>query len=336
MFVCGFLFLFVLTGMPAMTRAADTNAVTASDTDSKSLETITSQDSLRSYLQIQEQLHNTQATIEKNRVEASNAAAANTEILDGRLNQIEKTMAAKHLSELQEINRILIASGIFATFGLLVLLAVALLQLTAINRLATATLRMPANSALPALSLNDRELLPPSVMEQTTARFLSVMERLEQRMADLESAVNPTRHLPANGTNGDSVNDLAPDEDKTPSLFATGHSSPVALLLGKGQSLLKLDQPESALDCFDQALALDPANTEVLIKKGAALERLQRLSDAIECYNRAIAHDNTLTMAYLYKGAVFNRMERYGEALECYEQALKTRQKIHAANVIFE
>jgi tetratricopeptide (TPR) repeat protein len=110
----------------------------------------------------------------------------------------------------------------------------------------------------------------------------------------------------------------------------------VTMLLGKGQTLMKLDKPEDALGCLDEALALEPDNTDALIKKGAVLERLQRLPEAIDCYDRAIARDNTITMAYLYKGAVFNRMERYSEALECYEQALKTRQKGESADVVFQ
>ena len=91
--------------------------------------------------------------------------------------------------------------------------------------------------------------------------------------------------------------------------------------------MLKLDKPEAALACFEEALALDPANTDALVKKGAALERLQRLVEAVDCYDRAIAADKSMTMAYLYKGGVFNRMERYTEALECYERALNTKDK---------
>jgi tetratricopeptide (TPR) repeat protein len=107
---------------------------------------------------------------------------------------------------------------------------------------------------------------------------------------------------------------------------ATPDAARITMLLGKGQSLLNLDQAEEALGCFDQVLALDPSHPEALVKKGAALERLRKLEEAIACYDRAIAANGSLTVAYLYKGGLFNRMERFSEALECYEQALRTQE----------
>ena len=101
----------------------------------------------------------------------------------------------------------------------------------------------------------------------------------------------------------------------------------IALLLGKGQALLNLQQADTALTCFDEVIALDSTNAEAFVKKGMALERLGKLDEAIDCYDRAIALDESMTMAYLSKGGVFNRLERYGEALQCYEQALRAQQK---------
>src|SRR5207247_9265364 len=77
-----------------------------------------------------------------------------------------------------------------------------------------------------------------------------------------------------------------------------GDTPEIALLLGKGQSLLHLDQTEEAIACFNEVLALDPQHTEALVKKGTALEKIKRLEDAIECYDRAIAVDDSMTLAY--------------------------------------
>ena len=101
----------------------------------------------------------------------------------------------------------------------------------------------------------------------------------------------------------------------------------IALLLGKGQALLNLQQADNALACFDEVITLDPTNAEAFVRKGIALERLGRLDEAIDSYDRAIALDDSMTMAYLSKGGVFNRLERYGEALQCYEQALRVQKK---------
>jgi tetratricopeptide (TPR) repeat protein len=101
----------------------------------------------------------------------------------------------------------------------------------------------------------------------------------------------------------------------------------VSVLLGKGLSMMNLDNARAAAACFDEVLAIEPHNAEAWVRKGAALEKLQQLDEAIECYDHAIAANSSLTIAYLHKGGLFNRMERFNEALECYEKALRTQEK---------
>ena len=52
-----------------------------------------SQEVLRAYIQLQEQLHSTQLAIEQNRKEAKEAAAQNAQFLAGRLHDIEAALA---------------------------------------------------------------------------------------------------------------------------------------------------------------------------------------------------------------------------------------------------
>jgi tetratricopeptide (TPR) repeat protein len=336
-----FLILCILVTRFGFAGVADTNTV--SETEGKAAEAVIvgSQESLRSNLQIQEQLHNALLAIEKNRQEAEAAAARNAELLEGRLNLMERAFASQRLEELKNIEHsdrmILIAAGSFAAMGFVVLLAAAFLQWTAVNRLAAVAATLPANQTVPALGMGDGHLMPPQMLEQSTARFLGVIERLEQRIQAMEISYKAPQHLPeTSSANGDSnvPAELTVSEDS--SSPATDKAGAITLLLGKGQTLLKLDQPQAALDCFDEVLVLDPGHADALVRKGAALERLQRLDEAVECCDRAIARDNCMTMAYLYKGGVFNRMERYSEALECYEQALKSQQRGQAANVIMD
>jgi tetratricopeptide (TPR) repeat protein len=98
-------------------------------------------------------------------------------------------------------------------------------------------------------------------------------------------------------------------------------------LLAEGLSWFNGNEPEKALECFDQALAIDPKHAETLIKKAGALEKLNRFEEAIACYDNAIEADGSMTIAYLHKGGLFNRMSRYEEALQCYEHALHTHDK---------
>lgn len=353
-----FLMAFLL--LSAACASADTNAVantniaanantapstnTATDAEGQAAEAVVigTQENLRSSLQIQEELHNTQLAIEKNRKEAEAETARQNEILEGRLKLIEQSIASQRLDELKDLQRsnrlVLLAAGAFAVVGFIVLLFAAFVQWTAVNRLSVLSARLPQSlvkGSTPAVLGMGEAALLPAAAEQSTVQLLGVIEKLEKRIDSMEkSGPQPAaiaHNAATNGahpeTNGEATSAPVPAEEP---------SGAVALLMGKGQTLLKLDKPEEAIVCFDEALTIDPSNTDVLVRKGAALERLQRMDEAIACYDLAIAADNTMTMAYLYKGGVYNRMERYSEALECYEQALKTQQKGQAANVIIE
>jgi len=152
-------------------------------------------------------------------------------------------------------------------------------------------------------------------VEFSNARLFNVVERLERRLLELEHLAR----APLAGTAAplaDGPNGVLP--------APADHDRNLARLLTEGQSLLNGNQPEKALECFDQALSFEPKNAESLIKKAEALEKLNRFEEAITCYDAAIAADGTMTIAYLHKGGLFNRLSRYEEALQCYEHALHT------------
>src|SRR5205807_1432497 len=102
-------------------------------------ETNEAQQTLRSYLQLQEQLHSTLLTIERTRREAEAAAKANADAITARLEAIEQGLGSQQKQEatlLQNSNRItLIAAGIFAGVGLLAMIFTAWFLLRAMNRL---------------------------------------------------------------------------------------------------------------------------------------------------------------------------------------------------------
>jgi tetratricopeptide (TPR) repeat protein len=316
----GCLVLLAVIGLLQPALADDTNAATSA---------LDAQDFLRSYLQIQEQLHITQLAVEKNRLEAEAAAVSNSAAVEERLKLMEKTIANDHIEQLGGMERldrtVLLTACGFAGIGFLVLLLAAFLQWTAVNRLAAVALGASASPSPQGMGLGGSRLPSARSPEQSDARFLGLMEGLERRLQELEASVKPPQTTPGNGSGTGHSNGSAakssPVEISPPA--APDKEGRIKLLLGKSQSLLKLDQATAALECLDEAIALDPSNADSLVKKGAALERLQRFQEAIECYDLAIARDDSMIMAYLYKGGVFNRMERHGEALACYEQALK-------------
>jgi len=295
---------------------------------------ISTQDTLRSYLEIQEQLHSTQLALEHNRQEAEAASQRNADLLQATLSLVEKSLNNQRLEDFRDLERsnrlMLIAAGGFAVIGFVVLFFTAFLQWTAVRRLAAVAATLPLAPGHSPAELGDVSLAAGS-LKDSTARFLGTIDRLEKRIHEMELALKSPQSLPetvsANGHDH-------PDADSP--AVSSPDTEELAVLLSKGETLLKLDQTEEALACFNEALALDPAHAEAFVRKGVCLERLQRWEEAIACYDHALAADSLMTMAHLYKGGIFNRMGRYGEALECYEKALKTQEKTHNSKILVE
>jgi len=323
----GCVVLATILGLLRPALAADTNAAPDADGQTAGAGAVRAQDFLRSYLQIQEQLRDSQLAIEKLQQETAAANASNSVAVEERLRLMEKAIANERVEQLSGIahldRTILIAASAFAFIGFLGLLLAAFLQWAAVNRLAAAAASLSAAHSPLGLGAGAGEaLLPPThALEQSNLRFLHLMERLEQRLHDMEASVKPPKTLPeGNSANGPAAE--SPSGEILPRT-APDKTNTIQVLLNKSQTLMKLDKTEAALDCLDEVLSLDPGNADALVKKGAALERLQRIQGAIECYDRAIARDSSMIMAYLYKAGLLNRMERHSEALACYEQALK-------------
>jgi len=326
-------------------RSEETNAVPpmpgrADDTNA--------QDTLRAYLVLQEQLHQTRLAIEQNRMEAREAASQNAEALAQRLQMIEKALSAQRARELdamQSSNRVMLTvAGTFAAVGFIAMLLMAYFQWRTVHGLAGLSATLPSSRTLSggppvaALGSVDAHLVDVGPAAQSNVRLLGSLEQLEKRIYELEHTSHPTlkegvtvgEKLAPNENGEPAAGANRPGQKKLPESSGAGEASRVTLLLGKGQSMLNLDNAEAALKCFEEAVELEPNNADALIKQGTALERLQRFEEAVDCYDRAITVDGSMTIAYLHKGGLYNRMERFNEALECYEQALRSQEKRHA------
>ena len=294
-----------------------------------------SNDTLRAYLQLQEQLHDTLLALDRNRQEAAAAAAQNSTTLSNHLQAIEQSLAAQRASELETARRtnhlLLTIVSIFAVVGFAAALFTAYFQWRAVSRLADISTALSTNRGLTfpataALGLGEHEAISHTPVEQSNARLLELVQHLEKRIAELEHTAALPLKQSAPSENGHAKS-LPPagvessNDDK---------AAQIADLLRRAQVLLD-DRPEEALVLFDEILALDANHTEALVKKGTALEKMRQPHEALECYDRAIAADNSLTIAYLHKGGLCSRLEKYGEAMECYERALHTQEKKRAA-----
>jgi len=339
------LILFALmAGLPTLS-AAPTNttasAATTTNATAKADDIDWARHVVKAYEDYTRQQQQTYQALDQARQDSATAAATakrSTEVVEARLREIEQSLSSQRQRDVENLQQsqrsTLVVVGTVAGIGLICMLLLSLLIFRSMNRrfetvlapLANAGLR--ANPAYAALGGSETQLATLDPAEQSSARFLSTLERLEKRLAAMESDL--AEPVTTTGANGNGMHDATVTSPEP--VVLDERSQEIASLLGKGQTLLNLEKVEEALACFGAVLALDPKNAEALVKKGTVLERQGKVDEAIECYDEAIAADRTMTMAYLCKGGVFNRLERYHEALACYEEALRTKEHTHVAS----
>lgn len=326
-------FAFFVSQLLAVSGLCAAETVAGESTPARAESGSNSNESLRAYLQLQEQIHNTQLSLERDRKEGREAVAALKEAVIGQresaLGQLGREVSSLNIA-MQNTNMLLvkIAAG-FVVVGFLAMVITAFLQWRAVTRLAEVAAMIPrARQALPAPSVGvETPLFSNAAAEQSSQRLFGALTQLEKRIHELEHTAHPasaeSTPVTATGTNGNGSHTLDAEHSQE-----KDHD---AVLLAKAQSLLDLEKGEQALEAINEILLNEPNNPEALVKKGIALEQLRQTEEALRCYDRAIELNGGLTIAYLQKGGLFNRMERYEEALQCYEQALRAQEKAHHA-----
>ncbi|MBL9212354.1 MAG: tetratricopeptide repeat protein [Opitutaceae bacterium] len=345
----------VLLCLPLVARAASAptpaTAPTAEVNRPPSPEELAQAELLRSFLQLRDQLQAAQLAIVNNRVEAETNARVQTAAISEKLEAIKAAMAAereRHQAETQRLmvererqqvetqrsmRTVLWVAAAFGAFGLIAVLLAPFLQMRAMNRISDLAGLRPelTGGNATALMPPDGAPLPDRTVSQSNQRLMSVIDRMEKRILELEQTATP----PAASTTTTTTT-MAPtavttvsngSAEEPPRNADGGQSAWISVLMAKGRSLLSVNKAQEAVACYDEILKLDPAHTEALVRKGAALERMNRFEEALFCYNRAIESDQRNVLAYLHKGGVCNRLERYDEALECYEQAMLVEEK---------
>lgn len=256
---------------------------------------------------------------EEFREESAAATRRNDQALTTRLHAVEQSLTAQRVRDLETLRTrnhetLLFAAGL-GGISLVGMIVMGLFLYRATNQLSHVLAVLPGRALSGGASINSQ------LDDASSTRLFALVDRLEKKLQQLED-VAQHRQLAAPAATAEPANGPAAATEAPVSETV----AQINALLGKGQSLLNLEQNEEALVCFEEALALDPEHLETLIRRAKTLEKMRRLKDALETYDRALAIDNSLTIAYLGKGGVFNRMERFTEALECYEKALRTQQ----------
>ena len=304
-----------------LSAAENESAVSAPETNSSSQTVTATNDltraeaeaALRAFLRLQELLHAERPADSPPRPESDTVATAAPDSLAPRLEAIERALheqRGQDLEAMRSSNRtLLLVAVLFAGVSLLTMVCSSFLQWRAVNRLADAATTATGLPLLNAPGSNLPEAGPPLLGQTANSRWHGVVERLEQRVRELEHSADAESGNPRQLSAGDGVE---VDADEVSSAW-----------LGKAQALLNLGQNEEALKCFDAVLKTRPDHLETLLRKGAALERLKRLDAALELYERAAAKDPNITRAWLGQASVLNQQERFKEALDCYERALR-------------
>ena len=83
------------------------------------------------------------------------------------------------------------------------------------------------------------------------------------------------------------------------------------------------ENPETALQKFQQAIDIEPRQARSWKGRGDALYRLERFPEALAAYDEAIQLNNKNSQAWTGRGNSLYRLERFTAALAAYEKSLK-------------
>lgn len=192
-----------------------------------------------------------------------------------------------------------VAAGAAAVI-FLVFLASYWFQLRCLNRV------MEFSKTVPALHGHEPRLLEDT---PTGSKLLNAMRVLEHRLEHIEHG--------GGNVNGSLMDPALAGGESEPTTSAS-----MSLLLAKGQVLLETERLQEAVACFQEAITVDPENSEAHLKKGIALERLNRLEPALAAYEEALRLNPKRTVANVYKARVLAALHRYDEAISTYDSAL--------------
>ena len=95
------------------------------------------------------------------------------------------------------------------------------------------------------------------------------------------------------------------------------------ILVQMGEAELMMQQVQSALNYFDQAVETDPDNTQVSVRAADALVSIDELEKSERFYHRALEKDPNLAHVYNRLGIAYRRQKKFDQALELYQKALE-------------
>ncbi|MDJ0636535.1 MAG: tetratricopeptide repeat protein [Xenococcaceae cyanobacterium MO_188.B29] len=92
---------------------------------------------------------------------------------------------------------------------------------------------------------------------------------------------------------------------------------------GRGDALFRLERFDEALAAYEEAIELDSNNFQAWKGRGDALYRLERFTAALTAYKKALQLEPANAATLNRKGRALYKLENYQEALLAQEEALK-------------
>ncbi len=306
----------------------------------------------------QEQQDLIRHAIEQAQREADAAARRNAEILTERLAQIQQSLEAQHLGELEAVqnsNRTaMLVAGALAAAGLLGLFCLAFFLMHATHRLTEAALAAPfahtldAGHGRHALTVGDPHLAVSNPAELVGARFLGAIEQLEKRLHELEHS---TPHAPV--ADASTYPDGRPQSETrgaptpgpsqegnlpTPGPSQEGNAS--GALAGERRSPGPTEDRVIASEqaqinhgpALESGAPTEPGSQlGLLLMRGQSLLILDQAADALACFDEVIAREPRNTEALVKRGIALERLGRADEALDSYDHAIAVDGSLTAA-----
>uniref|UniRef100_A0A2I3S5J4 Small glutamine-rich tetratricopeptide repeat-containing protein beta n=3 Tax=Homininae TaxID=207598 RepID=A0A2I3S5J4_PANTR len=93
-------------------------------------------------------------------------------------------------------------------------------------------------------------------------------------------------------------------------------------LKDEGNNHMKEENYAAAVDCYTQAIELDPNNAVYYCNRAAAQSKLGHYTDAIKDCEKAIAIDSKYSKAYGRMGLALTALNKFEEAVTSYQKAL--------------
>jgi tetratricopeptide (TPR) repeat protein len=99
-------------------------------------------------------------------------------------------------------------------------------------------------------------------------------------------------------------------------------SQDAQILLMRGDTLIKMEKNEEALQCYKDAVGLDPENLDYRVGKARAQRRLDEFVGAMDTIERILMSDENNVMALKEKGIILGLQGRYTQGIENLNKAL--------------